>query len=83
MGLIEDKTITYAKAGGPPSDYKMLVVVDDVTNQIVPNAVEVNTKEGWVVVRIPSITKKNGSGPEWVNEKRFGSYIICRQVLNT
>ena len=82
LDLYEDKTITHAKSGGPPSDWTMLVVVDDVTNKIVPNAVEVNTEEGWVIVKVPNMLKKNGSEPDLVREKRFGEYIICRQRMH-
>ena len=83
MALKEDPTITYAKVGGPPADYLMVVVVDDVTNQVVENAVEVNTKEGWVVVSVPNIIKSNGNKDKFVLEKRFGEFIICRKELDS
>jgi hypothetical protein len=49
--------ITYAKVGGPPADWHKLQVRDLDTGELV-EAVEVNTEEGWTVIRVGTTTKR-------------------------
>ena len=43
------KTLTYAIVGGPPEDWRGLVIVDLETGREVRDVVEVNSAEGWLI----------------------------------
>lgn len=62
--------LTYAKVGGPPDDWAKLQVRDRKTGDLV-EAVEVNTAQGWAIIRNP-----DGSLPEG---RTFGRFAIERQ----
>lgn len=60
--------ITYAKVGRPPTDWAKLQVRDLDTGKLV-EAFEVNTEEGWAVIRIGTTT-----------ERRTGRFTIEQQL---
>ncbi|RZJ47426.1 MAG: hypothetical protein EON87_00905 [Brevundimonas sp.] len=41
-------TITHAQVGGPPHDWRGLIVIDLATGSPVGEVIEVNTAEGWL-----------------------------------
>lgn len=62
--------VTYARVGGPPDDWTDFQVRDLKTGDLVP-AVEVNTAEGWAIIR-----NADGTLPEG---RTFGRFAIERK----
>lgn len=74
-------TPTYACAGGPPHDWDRLEVWDLVEERLIPEVVEVNTAEGWLIryAKGPDgkpIVDGTGNDAELRKEKVNGRFLL-------
>lgn len=44
--------VDYAKVGGPPKDWRNLIILDATTDLELDRVIEANAAEGWVVQRV-------------------------------
>lgn len=76
-------TITYAKAGGPPSNWYDLMVVDCETGNEVTLVTEVDTVEGWIVRAVRDERGRLSltvDGKELLTERLNGNFRIGIRV---
>lgn len=62
---LEGKPILYAKAGGPPANWRDLRVVAVATGKELRDVIEANAFDGWVVQRV-----RDGAGKLTAGERR-------------
>lgn len=73
---------SYARAGGPPSDWDSLTIIDEATGNAVADVIEVNCSEGWLRrwVRNGDGNLRCGDNGEPVDEIVASRFRIERRV---
>jgi hypothetical protein len=69
----------YVRQGGPPDDWYEFVVVDQNTNELVHQVLEVNTKEGWLIQMDPKMPEDRVIDT-WPQIRREGNFTIMRMA---
>jgi hypothetical protein len=71
--------VYYVRQGGPPDDWYEFVVVDQNTNELVHQVLEVNTNEGWLVQMDPKMPEDRVIDT-WPQIRREGNFAIMRMA---
>jgi hypothetical protein len=71
--------VHYVRQGGPPDDWHEFVVVDQNTNELVHQVLEVNTSEGWLIQMDPKMPEDRVIDT-WPQIRREGNFAIMRMA---
>lgn len=77
MKVIEQVAYTQIRVGGPPANWKDLLVVDLKTKCLVYQIKEANIAEGWIERYIDEIPDNLDN---WPYERIHGEFAICQIV---